>query len=161
VKNILDVQALECTYGPARAWLPFVRRERRPVVHDVSFGVAPQETFALVGESGSGKSTIARAINGLLVPTKGRILLSGQDITQPVHQRAQDVRRRIQLIFQNPDASLNPRRRVSYIIGRPLDFFYGLSGQARRRRVEELLDDVRLDASYVQRYPTQLSGGER
>jgi peptide/nickel transport system ATP-binding protein len=131
------------------------------VVQDVSFGVAPHETFALVGESGSGKSTIARAINGLLIPTGGRILLNGQNITLPVHQRVKDVRRQIQLIFQNPDASLNPRRRVSYIIGRPLEFFYGLSGQARRSRVEELLDDVRLDASYIQRYPTQLSGGER
>jgi peptide/nickel transport system ATP-binding protein len=158
---LLDVRAVECAYGPSRAWLSFFQVRPKPVVHDVSFAVAPEETFALVGESGSGKSTIARAIAGLLMPTKGEIFFWDRNITLPVQQRNKDLRRQIQLIFQNPDASLNPRRRVSYIIGRPLEFFFGISGRDQKRRIEQLLDDVRLDASYIQRYPTQLSGGER
>lgn len=157
---LLEIRNLEITYGP-REWLPFLRPKRQPAVRDVSFSLAAAETLALVGESGSGKTTIARAIAGLLVPTQGQIVFGGQDITAPVERRSPELHRQIQYIFQNPDASLNPRRRISYILGRPLELFFGLSGPAKTRRLEQLLQDVHLEAGYLHRFPTQLSGGER
>jgi len=182
---VLEVQGMDLTYGSPGLPLPFLRRDPKPVVHDVSFSVGMEETFALVGESGSGKTTVARAVAGLLVPTRGHILFEGRDISVPVRQRNRLLLRRIQFVFQNPDASLNPRRTVGYSLGRPLDFFgpdeprskverpvghsigrqveffFGVSGKEKRQRVEELLDDVHLDGSYINRLPTQLSGGER
>ena len=151
---LLEVENLDCAYE-------FVRGQARPVVRNVSFDIAPQETFALVGESGSGKSTIARAVAGLILPTAGTITFDGSDIARRVQARTPDQRREIQLVLQNPDASLNPRQRVFQIIGRPLEMFFGLKGTELRARVEQLLDDVRLDRTYIDRYPDELSGGER
>lgn len=159
--TLLEVQNLECAYTFSNSRLLFFRAVPKVVVHGVSFAIGPRETLALVGESGSGKSTIARAINGLLTPVRGRMFFEGQDITKPVEQRSKALRRHIQLIFQNPDASLNRRHRVGYLIGRPLQLFYGLTGKAQRRRTEQLLNDVQLDGSYIERFPAQLSGGER
>jgi peptide/nickel transport system ATP-binding protein len=140
---------------------PFARREPHPVVRGVSFDIRPSETFALVGESGSGKSTIARAVAGLLVPVSGRLTFRGADIGVGVAGRPREIRREVQLILQNPDASLNPRQRVRDIVGRPLEFFFGYRRRDVRRRVEQLLEDIRLDRSYADRYPDELSGGER
>jgi len=159
--TLLDVQQLECTYGYSPGWLSFQRRKPRSTVREVSFTVAVGETLALVGESGSGKTTIARAVAGLLVPSQGQILFENQDITASIERRSRELHRQIQFIFQNPDASLNPRQRIADILGRPLEFFFGLSGSARKRRIEELLHDVHLDAGYARRFPRQLSGGER
>ncbi|MGE4245283.1 MAG: oligopeptide/dipeptide ABC transporter ATP-binding protein, partial [Parvibaculaceae bacterium] len=139
----------------------YTRRGLFPAARDIAFHIAVGETFALVGESGSGKSTIARAVGGLLAPVKGRILLGGQPLAGRVHDRTPDERRRIQFIFQNPDASLNPRARVGAILARPLEFFFGLDAKQRRARILSALDEVRLDESYVVRYPDELSGGER
>lgn len=158
--TLLTVRTIDCAYGFRRQGL-FGRTIPRPVVRGVDIEVRQGETLALVGESGSGKSTIARAIAGLLVPYRGSIVYQGRDITRPVDQRGKDVRREIQLVFQNPDASLNPRRRVSQIIGRPLELFFRLSGSKRQHRIEALLHDVRLPATYARRYPDELSGGER
>jgi peptide/nickel transport system ATP-binding protein len=156
----LEVVGLDCAYEFVRRG-GSLRREPRVVVHDVSFDLRRRETFALVGESGSGKSTISRAVGGLLVPTAGKITFDGTDVTRPVASRPRELRREIQLVLQNPDASLNPRRRVGQIVGRPLELFYGLGRQARRARVEELLEDVRLPAAFARRFPDELSGGER
>ncbi|MGH2453617.1 MAG: oligopeptide/dipeptide ABC transporter ATP-binding protein [bacterium] len=158
--TLLGVQDLEIAYG-AKGWLPRLRPKGQPVIHGVSFRLAAHETMGLVGESGSGKTTIARAVAGLLVPSRGQILFSDQDITGPIERRSRELHRQIQFVFQNPDASLNPRRRVSHILGRPLEFFFGLSGRAKRGRIEELLRAVHLDPSYIDRFPGQLSGGER
>jgi peptide/nickel transport system ATP-binding protein len=152
--GLLTVEQLDCAYE-------FVRGQAKPVVRSVSFDIAPQETFALVGESGSGKSTIARAVAGLIHPSAGKITFEGSDIGRRVQTRTPDHRREIQLVLQNPDASLNPRQYVLQIIGRPLEMFFGLRGEQLRGRVEQLLDDVRLDRSYTHRYPDELSGGER
>jgi peptide/nickel transport system ATP-binding protein len=152
--GLLAVEKLDCAYE-------FVRGQAKPVVRAVSFDLAPQETFALVGESGSGKSTIARAVAGLIRPSAGKITFEGSDIGRLVEARTRDHRRAIQLVLQNPDASLNPRQRVMQIIGRPLEMFFGLKGAELRGRVEQLLDDVRLDRTYTNRYPDELSGGER
>jgi peptide/nickel transport system ATP-binding protein len=152
--GLLTVEKLDYAYE-------FVRGQAKPVIRGVSFDIAPQETFALVGESGSGKSTIARAVAGLIRPSAGRIAFEGRDIGRLVEARTSDQRRAIQLVLQNPDASLNPRQRVLQIIGRPLEMFFGLKGAQLRGRVERLLDDARLDRSYTHRYPDELSGGER
>jgi peptide/nickel transport system ATP-binding protein len=130
-------------------------------VRDFSLSIGRGETVALVGESGSGKSTVARAVSGLIAPTTGRILLKGQPLPGLVRERSGDQRRRIQYIFQNPDASLNPRARVGAILARPLEMFFDLDGRTVRERVQAMLQDVRLDSGYAARYPDQLSGGER
>jgi peptide/nickel transport system ATP-binding protein len=159
--HLLEVRNLFLAYGASTSRLALLRRRGYGVVHDVSFGVSQGETLALVGESGSGKTTIARAVAGLVVPGRGEIVFEGRPIPAAIGRRSRDLHREIQFIFQNPDSSLNPRRRIGAILGRPLEFFFGLSGRARRRRVEELLADVHLDASYMGRFPAQLSGGER
>ena len=138
------------------------KRTPRLIVDGISFEVRPGETLALVGESGSGKTTVARALNGLLPYASGTLLFEGNhNLCLPVGKRPSQLLRSIQLVFQNPDASLNPRQRVSQIIGRPLEKFFNLSGAAKRRRVESLLQHVRLDVSYTDRFPDELSGGER
>jgi peptide/nickel transport system ATP-binding protein len=157
---LLKADELDLAYEFTRP-RPFARREPHPVVRGVSFDIRPSETFALVGESGSGKSTIARAIAGLLVPVHGRLTFGGTDISVGVADRPREIRREVQLILQNPDASLNPRQRVRDVIGRPLEFFFGYRGGEVRRRVGQLLEDIRLDRSYADRYPDELSGGER
>jgi peptide/nickel transport system ATP-binding protein len=156
---LLEVHQLDCAY--ARARRAGRRGAPRTIVHDVDFTIGRGETLALVGESGSGKTTIARAIAGLLTPRRGQILFEGHDIGVRADRRPRRLRREIQYVFQNPDSSLNPRRRVGWTVGRPLELFFGLSRKERDRKVAELLEDVHLDSSYMRRLPTQLSGGER
>jgi peptide/nickel transport system ATP-binding protein len=133
----------------------------RPVVHDLTLQVMPGEIVALVGESGSGKSTVARAISGLLPPVAGRLLFDGRLLPGQVARRSPELCRRIQYIFQNPDASLNPRARVGEILARPLALFFRSAGAGARAAVEAALDDVQLDRSHARRFPDELSGGER
>jgi peptide/nickel transport system ATP-binding protein len=130
-------------------------------VSDVSFSIAEGEVFALVGESGSGKSTLARAISGLAAPEGGSISLRGEKLAAEVRSRTPEQRRLIQYIFQNPDASLNPRARVGEAVSRPLVHFFAMDGSAARDQAGSALADVRLDESYATRFPDQLSGGER
>ncbi|WP_413992403.1 ABC transporter ATP-binding protein [Labrys okinawensis] len=135
--------------------------EAAKALQAVSFVIRPGEILALIGESGSGKSTLARIISGLLPASEGRILFQGKEIDTLVQRRTRDVLRQIQIVFQNPDASLNPRHRVGTIIGRPLRHFLGLKGRLLSDRVHQLLADVRLPAHFADRYPAELSGGER
>jgi peptide/nickel transport system ATP-binding protein len=130
-------------------------------VQNLSFTIARGETFALVGESGSGKSTVARAVSGLLEPWAGEIRLKNQILPGRVKQRSGEQRRQIQYVFQNPDASLNPRARVGTILARPLEMFFQLDRATVQERLALALSDTRLDAGYAGRYPDQLSGGER
>jgi peptide/nickel transport system ATP-binding protein len=157
---ILEVQDLEVAYRGPRRW-PWQASGRIVALCPLSFRVARGETLALVGESGSGKSTTAWAIEGLVPLRAGRILFEGRDVSRPIARRDPLVKQRLQIVFQNPDASLNPRHSVATLIGRPLAAFHGLAGTARRRRAAELLADVHLDAGYLDRMPGQLSGGER
>jgi peptide/nickel transport system ATP-binding protein len=158
---IVEVKNLQIGYG-ASGRERFLKRKPTIIVDDISFEVFPGETLALVGESGSGKTTIARALNGLAPYVRGEAKFARQhDLTLAVDQRSEEILRSIQLVFQNPDASLNPRQRVSKIIGRPLVKFFKVSSDEARERVERLLQDVRLDQSYYNRYPDELSGGER
>ena len=123
------------------------------VLDDVSFDIYPGMTVAVVGESGSGKSTTARVITGLLPPSKGQVLHNG---------RTRDQLRQAQMIYQMADTALNPKVRISDIIGRPAQFYSGLHGQALKQRVDELLDLIELDpAKFYNRYPPELSGGQK
>jgi peptide/nickel transport system ATP-binding protein len=144
---VLEVEGLSVAYGGGA-----------PVVRDVSFALARGETLALVGESGSGKSTIARAVAGLVAPAAGRVALGGRALAPYAEGRSREDLRRLQLVFQNPDASLNPRARVGGALRRPLDAFFGGRGG---ERIGAALAEVRLDEGYARRFPDQLSGGER
>ncbi len=130
-------------------------------VKGVSFAVSRGSTFALIGESGSGKSSIARAVAGLASPRAGSIRFRGEKLPGLARRRRLELRQKIQIIFQNPDSSLNPRKTVRAILTRPLRLFGNLDASARERRVIELLESVRLPAAYAERRPQQLSGGER
>src|SRR3954454_21281124 len=131
-------------------------------VDDVSLHVAPGETLGLVGESGCGKTTLGRAIVRLVEPTAGRILFEDADLIQLSGAELRARRRRLQIIFQDPYGSLNPRMTVEDIVGEALDI-HGLAENksARQKRIAELLKAVGLDASYAQRYPHEFSGGQR
>lgn len=132
-----------------------------PTVDNVSLDVQRGETLALVGESGSGKTTILRTIAGLKMPAAGQIAFGTQNITGLVEQRSRTIRRAIQIIFQNPDASLNPRQTIEQILSHPLRLYFGLDHATRHQRAQELLAQVRLGAHYLARFPGQLSGGEK
>lgn len=137
-------------------------RGKVATVDDISITVHRGETLGLVGESGSGKSTILKSVAGLLPPSGGTIAVAGDEKLAPaVENRTPDHLRRIQLIFQNPDDSLNPRHTVAEILEQPLRLYFGLSGQALHDRSVEILDRVRLGAHYLDRLPSQLSGGEK
>jgi len=132
------------------------------VLDDVSFDIYPGMTVAVVGESGSGKSTTARVITGLLPPMKGEVLYNGEPLPANFKQRSRDQLRQAQMIYQMADTALNPKVRISEIIGRPAQFYSGLRGSALKQRVDELLDLIELDpAKYYGRFPPELSGGQK
>lgn len=131
------------------------------VLDNVTVRLPRGRTVAVVGESGSGKSTLARAITGLLPPSKGEILFNGKALPRALKDRDKDTLRRIQMIYQSADTSLNPKQTIRDIIGRPLEFYHGVKGAARDRRVAELLDSIELNESYIDRLPTELSGGQK
>ncbi|MBV9633191.1 MAG: ABC transporter ATP-binding protein [Methylobacteriaceae bacterium] len=158
-RPLLAVDDLVVVYRGGPGWLWPIRHA--PAVNGVSFEISSGETLALVGESGSGKSTIARAVEGLVRVSSGAVRLHGENVTGPVRGRTPDTKRRIQLVFQNPDGSLNPRHSVLTILSRPLSIFRRLRGADLRQAAIELLADVQLDANCLARMPAQLSGGER
>lgn len=131
------------------------------VLKNVTVDLAPGQTLAVVGESGSGKSTLARAITGLLPPSKGRITFNGRVLSPDMPSRQRDDLRQIQMIYQMADTAMNPRQTVGTIIGRPLEFYYGLKGAERDRRVQDLLDEIEMGKGFADRYPAELSGGQK
>jgi oligopeptide transport system ATP-binding protein len=130
-------------------------------VDDVSFAVAEGETLGLVGESGCGKSTLARSILQLLRPTSGSVRFRGTELTDLGRRELRPLRREMQMIFQDPYASLNPRKRVGQIVGDPLKLHGIASGKELRARVESLLERVGLSAEHYNRFPHEFSGGQR
>ncbi len=163
---MVEVSGLTRRFDVSSPWLNrLLQREPRRIltaVDDVSFSIARGSTYALVGESGSGKSTIAKLVLGLLKPTAGQVLVDGSDLSATATAASDALRRRVQMIFQDPYASLNPRWRVGDIISEPIEVF-GLEPDAgaRARRVAELLDQVGLAASDATKFPHQFSGGQR
>jgi len=130
-------------------------------VDDVSFGIEQGEMFGLVGESGSGKSTLGRCILRLIEPTAGEVLFRGENVLQFSKARMRAARRDMQIVFQDPYSSLNPRMRAGDIVEEPL-IIHRLGDRSQRRaRVAELFDLVGLDADHRQRYPHEFSGGQR
>jgi len=131
------------------------------VLKNVSVELHPGQTLAVVGESGSGKSTLARAITGLLPPSQGRITFAGRELSRELKDRKLDDLRELQMIYQMADVAMNPRHTVATIIGRPLEFYFGLKGDAKRKRVQELLDEIEMGRGFADRYPAELSGGQK
>jgi len=131
------------------------------VLQEVSVSVERGRTVAVVGESGSGKSTLARVITGLLPPRSGEILFQGELLPHALAQRTKQQLRKAQMIYQLPDVALNPRQRVRDIVGRPLSFYLGLRGKERERRIIELLEQIELSETFINRLPDELSGGEK
>jgi oligopeptide transport system ATP-binding protein len=130
-------------------------------VDDVSLDIQSGETLGLVGESGSGKSTIGRLVLRLIEPTSGKILFEGRDLLAAGHGDMRRLRRDMQIIFQDPFGSLDPRMRVDDVISEPLIIHEPLNAAARRTRVAELLRAVGLDQSAMRRFPHEFSGGQR
>ena len=130
-------------------------------VNNVSFDIMPGETFSLVGESGCGKSTTSRLINRLITPDEGQIIFDGQDIAKISAKEMRPLRSKMQMVFQDPYGSLNPRMKVQDIIAEPLLVHTKLSPGERLKRVHELLEVVGLPATHGERYPHEFSGGQR
>ncbi len=162
---LLRVEGLWRRFDVSKPWLNRVIEREKPqfltAVADVTFEIARGETFALVGESGSGKSTIARMIVGLLGASDGRILFDGKDMTALPASELRALRRRFQMIFQDPFASLNPRWRVGDIIAEPLRTFGLATGAAAEAEVGRLLETVGLSAKDAEKFPHEFSGGQR
>ncbi len=147
---LLRVKGVSASYGPT------------PVLHNVNFDIHEGRTVAVVGESGSGKSTAARCITGLLPPTDGTIEFMGEVLPADYRRRSKDQLRQIQMIYQMADTALNPSKTVAELIGRPVRFYGGLRGKARRARVDQLLEQIEMEPDiYRDRLPSELSGGQK
>ena len=131
------------------------------VVDNINLEVYRQRTVAVVGESGSGKTSLARVITGLLPPSTGKIVFGGMELAPDLKSRDRESLRRLQMIFQMPDVALNPRQKVRKILGRPLDFYFKMGGTEREQKILQLLEMIELPKRYIERYPAELSGGEK
>lgn len=147
---ILKVDQIDAAYGGAVK-----------VLDNVSIEVPRGHTVAVVGESGSGKSTTARSITGLLPPSTGQILFNGEPLPPALKNRSIKQLQKVQMIYQMADTAMNPRHTVRDIIGRPLEFYLGLRGKERDKRLLELLKMIELDESFIDRLPAELSGGQK
>ena len=148
-------------YFPVKASGYFQQREYVHAVDGVSLSVKRGETFGIVGETGSGKSTLGRSIARLYDITAGSITFDGEDISRYSQRRMRPLRRQIQMIFQDPIGSLNPRRRVGSIIGDPFAIHGLATGAERKRRVQDLMERVGLNPEHFNRFPAEFSGGQR
>ncbi|MCL8000436.1 ABC transporter ATP-binding protein [Brucella sp. 21LCYQ03] len=148
--SLLSIANISAAYNPAT-----------PVLTDITLDLAKGQTLAIVGESGSGKSTLARVVSGLLEPTAGEIRFDGAVLPASLERRSKETLRNIQMISQLPDLALNPRRTIADIISRPLQFYFGMPRDARRKSVAELVDLIELPKSILERYPAELSGGQK
>jgi peptide/nickel transport system ATP-binding protein len=131
------------------------------ILSDISLSIERGASLGVIGESGSGKSTLARAIAGLMKPTRGTILFNGAPLPTELKDRTRDQFRRIQIVFQNADTAMNPSHTIHRILARPLEFYHGMRGAPRDRRITQLLDQVRLPADIASRRSSELSGGQK
>jgi peptide/nickel transport system ATP-binding protein len=147
----LSVKNVTASYGGGKV----------KVLKNVSVDIFPGQTLAVVGESGSGKSTLARAITGLLPPEEGSVTFAGRALANRLADRPKEDLRQLQMIYQMADVAMNPRQTVGTIIGRPLEFYFGMRGRERDAKVAELLDKIEMGKGFVDRYPAELSGGQK
>lgn len=131
------------------------------VLKNINIAVQPGTTLAIVGESGSGKSTLARVLTGLLPPHTGAIEFDGAILSPALKGRSKQDLQELQMIYQMADVAMNPRQTVGTIIGRPLEFYFGLKGREKRRRIIDLLGKIELGEDFIDRYPAELSGGQK
>ena len=161
LQPLVEVEDLAVHYTvQGEGWLLRQRHLLR-AVDGVSFTIRPGETLGLVGESGCGKSTTGRAILRLERPTAGRIRFQGQEIGDLPEEKLRPLRRKMQIVFQDPFASLNPRLTIGQIIAEPLSVHHLYEGRKRQDRIAELLSMVELSPEHIQRYPHEFSGGQR
>jgi oligopeptide/dipeptide ABC transporter ATP-binding protein len=159
--SLLEVQHLQVHF-PVKQGVFSRAHAVVKAVDDVSFAIEPGETLGLVGESGCGKTTLGRAIVKLIQPTAGRVLLNGEDLTPLSRSEMRPRRRQIQMIFQDPYSSLDPRLTIEQTLLEALEIHrLAETASASRARIAELLDSVKLDPTYAQRYPHEFSGGQR
>jgi len=152
----LKVKDITAGYGRKRNGVPEIT-----VLRDVNVSIERGHTVGVIGESGCGKSTLARVMAGLLPAAHGQVLLDGDDLQPALQKRDRGELQKIQFVFQMADTALNPRQRIDHILGRPLEFYLGLKGKEKRRRIVELLDMVELPQDFAGRYPEELSGGQK
>ena len=152
----LEVKDLLAGYGRIQNGLPAIT-----VLRDVNVAIERGHSVGIIGESGCGKSTLARVMAGLLPAANGQVLLDGEQLEPALQQRKREELQKIQFVFQMADTALNPRQRIDNILGRPLEFYLGLKGDEKRRRIGELLDMVELPQEFAGRYPEELSGGQK
>ena len=152
----LKVKDITAGYGRKRNGVPAIT-----VLRDVNVSIERGHTVGVIGESGCGKSTLARVMAGLLPAVHGQVLLDGNDLQPALQKRDRSELQKIQFVFQMADTALNPRQRIDHILGRPLEFYLGLKGKEKRRRIMELLDMVELPQDFAGRYPEELSGGQK
>ena len=131
------------------------------VLKNINVELHAGQTLAVVGESGSGKSTLARVITGLLPAKEGRVHFAGRDLSPDLASRSGDDLRELQMIYQMADTAMNPRQTVGTIIGRPIEFYFGLKGAEKQKRIKELLDEIEMGDGFIDRYPAELSGGQK
>lgn len=156
-KQLLRIDNVTAGYGAVRDdGLPLIR-----AVNSVSLVVEKGRNLGIIGESGCGKSTLARVIAGIHPAAAGDIIFDGKELQRAAGKRSQDQLREMQIVFQYADTALNPAKPVEDIISRPLTFYHGLDRQARSKRVDELLDMVRLPRTLRYRRPSELSGGQK
>jgi peptide/nickel transport system ATP-binding protein len=157
--SLLVIDDVYATYEKSdilRRWKP-----EDDILRSVSCAINEREVVALVGESGSGKSTLAKVIAGLLPQRQGTVTYRGKPLPPSVRNRDVEQLRKVQIVFQHPDMTLNPAKSIEYAIGRPLELYFGMRGAEKRARVEELLTLVDLPPDYADRQPSELSGGEK
>jgi len=161
-KVVLQVRDLCISYDRPSLKRRIMGGQTNLAVKDIVFSIRQGEILGLVGESGSGKSTLLKAISGLQRPVAGRMVLNEQfDLSYAVNKRMPECQQRIQLVFQNPDASLNPSQTIEEILARPIKLYFDFSESVISQQIDEILERVNLPVAYRQRYPGQLSGGEK
>ena len=149
----LEVRDVTAGYGKGAAAIKVLR--------DINVVVQRGHTVGVIGESGCGKSTLARVMSGLLPAGEGEVLLDGNRLEPSLHDRARSELQKVQFVFQMADTALNPRQRIDHILGRPIEFYLGLKGAEKRKRIGELLHMVELPPEFAGRYPEELSGGQK
>jgi peptide/nickel transport system ATP-binding protein len=153
---VMEVKNIDAGYGKQRDGKPSVM-----VLRNVSVAIKQGHTVGVIGESGCGKSTLARVMSGLLPASEGEVLLDGETLQPDLKNRSRDQLHKVQFVFQMADTALNPRQRIDHILGRPLEFYFGMKGKEKRKHISELLHKVELPQEFASRYPEELSGGQK